>query len=129
MQKYPLDAEVILSTLTSLYLNENKAREAALLSQSRADIEFSHEDNWNGGTRMYDFRLHIPTQLFGVERGNIEDFKSNVREHILCITEHLEFDYIRNVFLIPDMASVSLNWRANAQQVLSGAGTNNQVVV
>lgn len=126
MNEYPLESETILAALTSLYLSDNRAREVALLSQSSAKIEFDREDSWNGGTRIYDFQLCIPTQLFAFERGNIEDFKTDIRQQILCVTGHLKFDVINDVFLVPDTSGVAVNWRERAQEALSGKGITNQ---
>ncbi len=49
MANIPNDIEGILRTLAQIYAMQGARREVAILAKSKAEVEQTDYDNWNGG--------------------------------------------------------------------------------
>ena len=75
MANIPSDIEGILRTLAQIYAMQGARREVAVLAKSKAEVEQTDYDNWNGGTYGYALKLRLPSAHYAqieTERDAIE---------------------------------------------------------
>ena len=60
LRTIPGDIEGILRTVAQVYAMQGNRREVAILARSKAEVEQTDYDNWNGGTYGYRLILRIP---------------------------------------------------------------------
>lgn len=84
-----------------------------ILARSKACIEQTEYDNWNGGTYYYAINLNIPASLFA----QIDEFREDIEKDMLRRMEPLLRSYtnehIGEVRICMEMESDE-NWRQNA---------------
>lgn len=117
--------EALLASLARLFAAEGKAREVAVLAHSRAQINQSSYDNWDGGTYGYTITLEIPPHLdvqIAAERDAIQE---SLRDKARDQTRAYANEGIDAVVIIAELKD-DPNWREGARRWLNGQNVSNQ---
>lgn len=123
MASIPSDIEGILRTLAQIYAMQGARREVAILAKSKAEVEQTDYDNWNGGT--YGFSLTL--RLQATHYAQIESERDTIEQDIMRRMEPLLRGYqnesISSVVITLEIEN-DANWRKNAARWLEKAEAN-----
>jgi hypothetical protein len=123
---FPLDPEPMTASLVELLKARGRAREIAVLANSRMKIEAGSYDNWNGGTTGWTITLSLSpvvyARLSASERSGCEEELKNVYSEFF---RPFENDFLSKVCIAPAAESRG-DWRSSANTWLTGKGVTNQ---
>jgi hypothetical protein len=63
-KQFPQDADAVLATLLELFKNQKQHKVCEILENSRATIEETGYDDWDGGRCLFTLYLDLPIKLF-----------------------------------------------------------------
>ncbi len=107
------DIEGMLRTLAQIYAMKGSRREVMILARSKAAIEQTEYDNWNGGTYYYAINLNIPTSVFAEIDDFREDIEKDMLRRMVPLLRSYNNQHIAEVRICMEMES-DKNWRQNA---------------
>lgn len=80
------DFEMVLASVGHSLVAQGMEKEAILLSKSHCFVEYSHHDNWNGGTSVWNLVIEVEYPTFvaysSQEREKLEQFINQVIEDL-----------------------------------------------
>jgi hypothetical protein len=123
--KFWEDPEPLLSTLARLFAREGATQEVAILATSRASIEHTEYDNWDGGTNFYTLYVRVPHWLFGRIEPSASEIGQRILEKAGPILRPSRGHFLRDVELVPDLVEDE-HWREKAMAWLAGENVSNQ---
>jgi hypothetical protein len=119
------DLEKILGTLASLFSEEGKTREVAVLAMSKARIEQTNYDNWNGGQYGYTVYLEVPETLYTQLVDQHSEVEKILQEKVCNICRLYENEWI-DAFVLATELTTDDKWREKAKAWVTGQGLTNQ---
>ncbi len=111
------DLEGILRTLAQLYAAQGKRREVAILAKSKAELEQTEYDNWNGGTYTYRLLLRLASGHYAQVEGEHEQIEADILKRLGALLRGYTNEYIGSVVISLEMEN-DINWRKNATRWL-----------
>ena len=88
-------------------------REVLILARSKAAIEQTEYDNWNGGTHYYAVNLNIPSSVFAQIDDTREEIEKDMLERMEPLLRSYRNQHISEVRICMEMENDE-NWRQNA---------------
>lgn len=119
------DLEKILNAVARGFAAEGKAREVALLAHSKAKIEQTNYDNWNGGTYGYTVYLEVPAHLYLQVANDREKLERTLQDRSTDLIRMYENENIEGFTIVAELPNDD-RWREKAKSWVSGKGVTNQ---
>ena len=82
LRTIPDDIKGILRTVGQVYAMQGNLREVAILARSKAEVEQTDYDNWNGGTYGYRLILRIPPAHYAQIESEREKIEKDILERM-----------------------------------------------
>lgn len=122
--KFPVDPETLLATLTELFAGEGATQEfIAILTNAQPQISHNDHVNYHGGIDYYRLELKVPAQIYG----QISDkYKEKILERVQLLLRPYQDDTRVDQVCITPLLSTDKNWRNKARVLPVGAGVSNQ---
>ena len=117
--------EPLITTLARVFAQEGAATEVAVLANSKASIEQTGYDNWNGGSYTFTLYLELPYQIYT----QLGDRRERIEKDIFAKATSLFRAYPKdNIGQVQITAELSTNpsWREKAKAWVDGKHINNQ---
>ena len=118
----PDDIEGILRTVAQVYAMQGNRREVAILARSKAEVEQTDYDNWNGGTYGYRLILRIPAAHYAQIESEREKIEKDILERMEPLLQGFSNASINSVLITLEIEN-DANWRKNANRWLEKVGT------
>ncbi len=118
--------EPLLTTMARLFAYEGATAIVAVLSYSRASIQQTDYDNWNGGTNIYTLFLHTTPALFAQLGQQKTEVEEAVLEKAKVVLQQCPGQNVLNSVVIAPQITTDPKWREKAQAWLAGKGVTNQ---
>ena len=109
----PDEIEGILRTVAQVYAMQGNRREVAILAKSKAEVEQTDYDNWNGGTYGYRLILRIPPAHYVQIETEREKIEKDILERMDPLLQGFSNASINSVLITLEIENDS-NWRKNA---------------
>lgn len=113
MRTIPDDIEGILRTVAQVYAMQGNRREVAILAKSKAEVEQTDYDNWNGGTYGYRLILRIPAAHYAQIESEREKIEKDILERMEPLLQGFSNASINSVLITLEIEN-DANWRKNA---------------
>lgn len=115
----------VLGALNSLFAEEGASKEVAVLALSKATIEETSFDRWDGGIYGYTVHLQIPPNFYAQLGAELEAIEKTLCEKVRQITRLFHQQFIE-AFVITTELVEDTQWREKARVYLTGDGLTNQ---
>lgn len=113
----PDDIEGILRTVAQVYAMQGNRREVAILAKSKAEVEQTDYDNWNGGIYGYRLILRIPAAHYAQIEAEREKIEKDILERMDPLLQGFSNASINSVLITLEIEN-DANWRKNAARWL-----------
>jgi hypothetical protein len=123
MAKIPSDIEGILRTLAQIYAMQGARREVAVLARSKAEVEQTDYDNWNGGTYGYSLTLRLPSAHYAQIETDRDAIERDLMKRMEPLLRGYQNESINSVIITLEIEN-DANWRKNASRWLEKAEAN-----
>ena len=77
-KQFPQDADAVLATLLELFKNQKQHKVCEILENSRATIEETGYDDWDGGRCLFTLYLDLPIKLFARVESDVPKMEKRV---------------------------------------------------
>ncbi len=122
LRTIPDDIEGILRTVAQVYAMQGNRREVAILAKSKAEVEQTDYDNWNGGTYGYRLILRIPAAHYAQIESEREKIEKDILERMEPLLQGFSNASINSVLITLEIEN-DANWRKNANRWLEKVGS------
>lgn len=125
--KFPVDPEKLLATLTELLAGEGATQEfIAILTNAQPQISHNHHVNYHGGIDYYRLELKVPALIHGQISDEREACEEKILERVQLLLHSYQDDTrVDQICITPDL-STDKNWRNKVRALPVGAGVSNQ---
>lgn len=97
--------ETIIESLIQVFKHQNKLETVNLLENSKARIEQTDYDNWDGGTLFFTLFLDIPLNLFANLEYRIDQFEEAIAKKLTSILRDTGNQHLNRVVIAPILAN------------------------
>ena len=123
MAKISSDIEGILRTLAQIYAMQGARREVAVLAKSKAEVEQTDYDNWNGGTYGNCLTLRLPSAHYAQIEADRDAIEQDLMKRMEPLLRGYQNESINSVIITLEIEN-DANWRKNAARWLEKAEVN-----
>ena len=116
MANIPSDIEGILRTLAQIYAMQGARKEVAVLAKSKAEVEQTEFDNWNGGTYGYTVTLRLPSAHYAQIEGERDAIEQDFLKRMEPLLRGYQNESIHALIITLEIEN-DANWRKNAASV------------
>lgn len=113
MASIPSDIEGILRTLAQIYAMQGARREVAILAKSKAEVEQTDYDNWNGGTYGYSLTLRLQATHYAQIESEREAIEHDIMRRMEPLLRGYQNESVNSVVITLEIEN-DANWRKNA---------------
>ena len=97
--------EAIIESLIQVFKHQNKLETVNVLENSKARIEQTEYDNWDGGTYYFQLSLSIPLKLFANLEARIDQFEQAITKKLASILRDTGNQHLSRVVITPILAN------------------------
>ncbi|WML89214.1 toll/interleukin-1 receptor domain-containing protein [Thiothrix lacustris] len=123
MVRIPSDIEGILRTLAQVYAMQGARREVAILAKSKAEVEQTDYDNWNGGTYGYSLTLRLPAVHYAQIEADRDIIEQDIMRRMDPLLRGYQNESINSIVITLEIEN-DANWRRNATRWLEKVETS-----
>ncbi|MEQ1597377.1 MAG: toll/interleukin-1 receptor domain-containing protein [Casimicrobium sp.] len=120
MAKIPGDIEGILRTLAQIYAMQGARKEVAVLAKSKAEVEQTNYDRWDGGTYGYTLTLRLQAAHYAQIESEREVIEADILRRVEPLLRGYQNETIDSVVVTLEIEN-DANWRKNAARWLEKA--------
>ena len=125
--KFPVNPEVLLATLTELFAGEGATQEfIAILTDAQPQISHIHHVNYQGGIDYYRLELKVPALIYGQIYDECEACEEKILERVQLLLRPYQDDTRVDQVCITPVLRTDKNWRNKIRALPVGAGVSNQ---
>jgi len=95
------------------------------LACSKAKVEQTDYDNWDGGTYGYTIYLEVPSGIYSQISVEKESIEKGLVDKSRPLMNLYPSDWIQNIYILPEIKGTE-DWREKAMAWVSGKNVNNQ---
>lgn len=119
------DLDKVLGALTNIFVSAGDTRAVAILAMSKARIEETDYDGWDGGQTGYTIYLEVPQALYWQLDGKQTEIEGLFKTRAQEIERLYDREWI-TAFVISTELVNDNKWREKAKSWVSGQGVTNQ---
>jgi hypothetical protein len=124
-QSLEQDLEKVLGAVTKLFASDGDERAVAILAMSKARIEQTEYDRWEGGQYGYTVYLEVPQSLYEQIGEKLDEIEEGFRNRVASIQRLYVNEWISK-FIISTELVVDPKWRERVRAWVNGQGVTNQ---
>lgn len=117
--------DLLIGTLTRLFINEGRAREVAVLAYAKAELVQTGYDNWDGGIYDFEIQLEVPHSLYIQLGDDVDAIQDLIADRTRTMLRVYRRDRLDKVIIFAELAAAP-GWQGDARAWLSGSGVTNQ---
>ncbi len=99
------DFDNIISTLLEMFRFEKETVESIILSEGKANLEFTAYDNWNSGTDIYTIFIELPLETYSALEPSLKSDEKIIHKKLEPILRKYPNEWVDKVVITPALTT------------------------